>query len=546
MKRLIKLSVSAAMLAAVFFIPLNSETSEHMQGSMYTKNKFFVKAKTELGVSEATGKIMQKTGIASIDALNKKYGVKRIERVFELRNGDRELFNKLEMSKIYVMYVDGSDDKIDNIIKDYSSCSDVEYGEPVFTGYAAGRKETEFFPNDTYLSKQWYLNNLGNIKPSSNNAAKVGEDINMLKAWEIEQGSADLIIAILDSGVEDISPDLKGRIWINNKEIPDNGIDDDGNGYIDDYKGWDFAYDDNNTHDGFGHGTNIASVIGANINNSYGFAGINGKSKLMICKNLSDNNTGEYEWWAKSIKYAADNGAKVINMSEGGDDFSKVLKTAVDYAVMRGVFLAAAMMNKGDGNNYYPAAYNGVFAVGATDSDGRRCRRFSWGGGSCYGKHISVVAPGNKIYGLEYTDPYVFDTYWSGTSQSTAIVSGLASLLFSQDKTRSAEDVKTIIKETARDRTGDLSEDKPGWDMYMGWGRVDCFLALTYNNENLRTSIDKNKVNDRTEVKHDDDQEEYIKYQDVSGDDGAKAVKEAKDNKNDKNKQPKDKPARKK
>jgi len=517
----------------------NSSAVGNTGFAMYTKNKFFVKTKKEIGVSEATGKLLTKTGIPSVDLLNKKYNVSKIQRVFELNNGDPVLYDELGLSRIYVFYLAGEAGNIEQIISDYSACGDIEFGEPNFIGQSAGRKETEYFPNDTYFSKQWYLNNLGNIKPSSGDAAKVGEDINILKAWDIEQGSADLIIAILDSGVEDSSPDLRGRIWINRKEIPDNDIDDDGNGYVDDYKGWDFAYESNNTRDGFGHGTNIASVIGANVNNSYGFAGINGNSKLMICKNLSDNNTGEYEWWAKSIKYAVDNGAKIINMSEGGDDYSKVLKSAVDYAVKKGVLISAAMMNKGDGKNYYPAAYDGVFAVGATDSDGKRCKRFSWGGGSCYGRHIAVVAPGNKIYGLEYSDPYVFDTYWSGTSQSTAIVSALASLLLSQDKTRTLDEIKTIIKETARDRTGDPSEDKPGWDMYYGYGRVDCYLALTYNNENIRTT--KNKDSDKKpEHKITDEQ------QDERNDDtGAKAVKDQKSKEYESNNS-KDKPARKK
>ncbi|MDD5363102.1 MAG: S8 family serine peptidase [Ignavibacteria bacterium] len=539
MKNIFKSIILVIICALSVLFPGNSRTDDVVSQSLYTKNKFFVKTRIDLSVSEATGKIMMThTGVSSIDVLNKKYNVNRIERVFNIDNGDAALYNKLEMSKIYVMYIDSDNDLVEKAVDEYNNDFDVEYSEPVYNGSSAGRKETELYPNDTYFSKQWYLNNLGNIKPSNSDAAKVGEDINMVKAWEIEQGSEDVIIAILDSGVEDVSPDLKGRIWINKKEIPGNNIDDDGNGYVDDYKGWDFAYDDNNTHDGFGHGTNIATVIGAKMNNSYGFAGINGRSKMMICKNLSDNNTGEYEWWAKSIKYAADNGANVINMSEGGEDYSKVLKAAVDYAVMKGVFLSAAMMNKADGNNYYPAAYNGVFAVGATDSDGKRCRRFSWGGGSCYGKHIAVVAPGNKIYGLDYADPYVFDTYWSGTSQSTAMVSGLASLLLSQNRDRSAEEIKTIIKQTAKDRTGETNEDKSGWDMYYGYGRIDCFLALTYNDESLRNkfeNVNKNKVDHRvTEENNDDTVNE--------NDGGAKAIKDKTNGKNNS----KDKPARKK
>jgi thermitase len=539
MNKYFKSIILFAAVAMPVLYPGNSRTYDIVRESLYTKNKIFVKTRIDLSVSEATGKIMAtRTGVNSIDALNNKYGISRVEKVFNLDNGNAYLYNKLEMSRIYVIYFSGDKDYVDKAVEDYNNNFDVEYCEPVFNGSAAGNKESELYPNDTYFSKQWYLNNLGNIKPSNSDAAKVGEDINMIKAWEIEQGSEDVIIAILDSGVEDVSPDLKGRLWINKKEIPGNNIDDDGNGYIDDYKGWDFAYDDNNIHDGFGHGTNIATVIGAKMNNSYGFAGMNGVSKMMICKNLSDNNTGEYEWWAKSIKYAADNGANVINMSEGGEDYSKVLKAAVDYAVMKGVFLSAAMMNKADGNNYYPAAYSGVFAVGATDSDGKRCKRFSWGGGSCYGKHIAVVAPGNKIYGLDYADPYVFDTYWSGTSQSTAMVSGLASLLLSQNLNRSAEEIKTIIKKTARDRSGDGNEDKSGWDMYYGYGRIDCFLALTFNDENLRNKIENvNKKKDNQNVMQDNNDADNNN----ENDGGAKAIKEKTNGKNNS----KEKPARK-
>jgi len=468
----------------------NINSSDNIRHSYFTKNKFFVKTKIDLPISEATGEISTNTGNSSFDNLNSKFKIKKIKRVFEINNGDVQLYNKLEMSRIYTFYIDENVTDFDNLFKSYSDDNIVEYCEPNFIGFGAGEKGFSELPNDTYFSLQWYLRNNGNVRPSSGGMAKMNEDINMIKAWEIEQGSESVIIAILDSGIEDESPDLSGRLWINTKEIPNNRKDDDRNGYVDDYRGWDFAYESNNIRDGFGHGTNIASVIGAKSNNNFGFAGMNSVSKLMICKNLSDNNSGEYEWWAKSIKYAVDNGAKIINMSEGGDDYSKVLKAAVDYATNKDVFLAAAMMNKGDGNDYYPAAYPGVFAVGATDSDGKRCKKFSWGGGSCYGKHISVVAPGNKIYGVDYEDPYKFDTFWSGTSQSTAIVSGLASLLLSQDLNRSADDIKKIIKETAKDEIGALPEDKKGFDIYYGWGRIDCFDALTYNRDDLKKNID--------------------------------------------------------
>lgn len=542
--------IISVFVVCVFLIsiPEISNTNDGLGNSLYVRNKVFVKTKKELGVSEATGKISVVTGIPSVDKLNKLYRVNKIQRVFELNNGDADIYRKLEMSKIYVFWFDENIDSY-NVVDGYSKDENIEYSEPVFTGFAAGQKEISenLFPNDTYFSMQWYLNNKGNINPSSGGVAKKGEDINVIKAWDVEQGSDALIVAILDSGIEDESPDLKGRLWFNKGEIPNNGIDDDGNGYVDDYKGWDFAYDDNTAGDGFGHGTNIATVIGANSNNNFGFAGINSKCRLMNCKNLSDNNSGEYEWWAESIKYAVDNGAKVINMSEGGDEFSNVLKTAVEYAALKNCVLVAAMMNKGDGRNYYPASYEGAFAVGATDTDGKRCRKFSWGGGSCWGKHIAVVAPGNKIYGVDFEDPYKFDTYWSGTSQSTAIVSGISSLLFSQDKTRSAEDVKRIIKETAIDGVGDPSEDKKGFDVYYGYGRVDCFLALTYNDESTRKKIaEKYLIENKEETKDviiTDDKN--IKYN-PNDDGGARAVKKNVNDKDTKRNNNYDKPAQKK
>jgi thermitase len=459
--------------------------------SNYSKTSFIVKTKQEIGVSEATGRISTQTGIRSIDEKNNKYQIKSIRRIFELNNGDAELYKELEMSRIYLFTLDEkSVFDVKEIVKSYSEDENTAYSELNFIGQAAGKKGGNISllnsfastPNDEMMYRQWYISNDGSITPSGRrSASRVGADINMLKAWDVETGSPDIIVAILDSGIKDDHPDIRDRIWYNENEIPNNGIDDDRNGYVDDYKGWDFAYEDNRPTDGFGHGTNIASVIGAATNNGIGFAGLDQACKLMNLKNLRDDNFGEYSWWSESVKYAADNGAHVINMSEGGDDYSETLETAIKYALKKGKFIVAAMMNKGDGRDYYPASFKGVCAVGATDTDDNRCTQFSWGGGSCYGKHIAVVAPGNKIYGLDYEDIRDYTVYWSGTSQSTAIVSALASLLLSQNPNRTNKDIDKILKVTARDQVGDRDEDSPGWDKYYGYGRVDAFLALTYD-----------------------------------------------------------------
>lgn len=509
----------------IFFIvllmsPQSSHTVNNNSSSLFSRNKFFVKTKSELKVSEATGQILLQTGISSLDQKILKYGVKKIDSQFKLNNGDKALFEKYGMSRIYIFELEeNSDFDVEKITSDFSEDSGVEFSEPNFIGNPAGEREIvqkEFLsnsaPNDEMFNKQWYLSNTGSVDPSSGGSAKVGADIKILKTWEIEEGSEEVVVAILDSGIKDDHPDLKDRIWINESEIPNNNIDDDLNGYVDDYKGWDFAYDDKRPEDGFGHGTNIATVIGAKTDNLIGFAGVDRNCRLMNCKNLSSENSGEYSWWASSIKYATDNGADIINMSEGGDDYSKVLKTAIRYALESGVMVVAAMMNKGDNRDYYPASYNGVFSVGATDTDDRRCRKFSWGGASCWGKHISVVAPGNKIYGLDYEDVNNYDVFWSGTSQSTAIVSGIASLLLSQNNLRTSEDLKKIIKYSSKDLVGDAKEDKPGWDQFYGYGRVDSYAALTYDMPEIINEeepvIDNDSIDTENEMENNDEETE--------------------------------------
>ncbi|HMS65332.1 MAG TPA: S8 family serine peptidase [Ignavibacteria bacterium] len=487
------------LLIVFLMLPLKLETHINNQSGLYSKYKFFVKTKSDLKVSEATGKISLQTGIESMDEKINKYHIKDIKKVFRLNNGNPVIYSKYGMSRIYVFTIDenkGEFSNIEEIVNNFSKDKEVEFSEPNYIGFSAGVKGTSDLnsiknilnqnePNDEMFYKQWYLKNNGSLSPTSGGNAKVGADIKILNTWEIETGSEEVIVAILDSGIKDDHPDLKEKIWINKEEIPGNGFDDDNNGYIDDYKGWDFAYDDRRPEDGFGHGTNIATVIGASTDNLLGFSGINKRCKLMNSKNLNADNTGEYEWWSESIKYSVDNGARIINMSEGGDDYSRVLQTAINYAQDNNVLIVAAMMNKGDGRNYYPASLEGVFAVGATDTDDNRCRKFSWGGGSCWGKHIAVVAPGNKIYGLDFENDYNFEVFWSGTSQSTAIVSGIASLLLSQNKLRSAEEIKRIIKLSSKDLVGDPREDKPGWDKYYGYGRVDSYAALSFDNNNV-------------------------------------------------------------
>jgi len=402
-----------------------------------------------------------------IDSITQKFGAVKIKK---------QLTGVKSKKHIYIIqFPKGTD--INKVIDECLRTGDVEYAEPDYSGSGGGTQGIT--PNDQYYFRQWGLKNDGTFSLSPSVA---GADIDMENAWSIEQGDSNIIVGVLDSGNKSDHPEFSGRIWTNYNEVPNNGIDDDNNGYIDDVQGWDFVNSDNNPADDHGHGTNVTGIIGANGNNSTGYAGVNWNCKLMILKGLDNTNSGQYSRWAEAIYYAVDNGARVINMSLGGMYTSTTLQKAVTYALNNNVVVVACMMNTNSNTVYYPAGYTGVIAVGSTNSNDTRSKPFFWSStsGSNYGNHISVVAPGNYIYGLNYQSNTNYSSYWGGTSQATPLVSGLASLLLAQDTNRTPAQIKSIIEMNAEDQVGDSSEDTPGWDPYYGYGRVNAFRALSY------------------------------------------------------------------
>ena len=386
-----------------------------------------------------------------------------------------QVYNKLELGNIYKLSFSDGIENIEQIIKKLMNTEFFEYVEPNYTGLTGGNR---FEVNDPLFYKQWSLNNSG-IYPIEHPGI-ADADIDMEEGWDIERGSDEIIIGILDSGCNLNHPDFSERIWENQNEIPNNNLDDDNNGYVDDYNGWNFAYNNNNPQDDLGHGTNIATIIGANSNNEYGYAGIDWNCKLMNVKILDSNNSGYYDWWVSAIYYAVNNGAKLLNMSVGGIGYSQSMMNAVEYAYENNVIIVACMMNENNSDIYWPAGYEHTIAVGATDTDDTRCNPFFWGGGSNFGNHIDFVAPGNYIWGYHPTSNNNNNWYWGGTSQATPHVIGLISLLIAQDETRTINDIKLILQETAEDQIGSIEEDSQGWDMYYGFGRINAYEALSY------------------------------------------------------------------
>jgi subtilisin family serine protease len=345
---------------------------------------------------------------------------------------------------------------------------------------AVGKMSKNINPNDPDFSKQWALHNTGQSNPYSGSGTP-DADIDAPEGWDIEVGSSDVIIAIIDCGIDYTHPDLADNIWINEDEIPDNEIDDDSNGYIDDTMGWNFFDDNNDLLDQGGHGTLCAGTAAAIGNNNVGVTGVSWNSKIMPIHSVNEFDWGTFEDIADGIKYAADNGADVISMSFCNYTYSPLVNDAVDYAYNKGVVLVAAAGNEGTSSEAYPAAYDNVIAVAATDNTDSRMDVIRWGFielVSNYGPWVDVAAPGVDIYTTMPTYEVSYNVllgisqnydYLSGTSLSCPIVAGIAALLLSHDPTLSPEEIKNLICKYV---------DPYNSEFDLGSGRVNAHKAI--------------------------------------------------------------------
>jgi serine protease len=387
----------------------------------------------------------------------------------------------------------------------------VEYAEPHY------RRSASVVPNDPFYSHQWHFddNHTYNAGGASSNpyGGVNGGGIRMEEAWALTGGNASVVVAVIDTGVAyenytipnhekstvqsgvaeyQQAPDLaETSFWQNSGEIPENAVDDDGNGFVDDVQGWDFVNDDAHPNDNNGHGTHVTGTIAQTTNNTRGVAGIAFNTTIMPVKVLDYAGDGTDVGVADGIYYAVDNGAGIINLSLGGAAPSTTLENAVAYAYTHGVVVIAAAGNDGAEGISYPAAYDAyVIAVGATRYDETRASY------SNYGSSLDVVAPGGDMAvdqnEDEYGDGVLQQTfkpyesfvakadptdwgYWffEGTSMATPHVAGVAALLAAQDATVTPAQIRYVLESTAED-LGASGRD----DLY-GWGLIDAQAALT-------------------------------------------------------------------
>ncbi len=310
----------------------------------------------------------------------------------------------------------------------------VEYAEPDYILQAAA------FPDDPSYPLLWNLNNTGQT------GGLPGADIGAEAAWSVSVGDRSVLVGVIDSGIDTGHPDLAENIWTNPGEIPGNGVDDDGNGFIDDVHGWDFVNDDNDPSDDFGHGTHVAGIIGAVGNNDLGLVGVAWNVSLVPLKFLNSFGSGPTSAAVAAIDYAIDIGVDILNNSWGGYDFSQTLDNAIRSAGEAEVVFVCAAGNNGTNNDqipFYPASYGGsnVIAVAASDHSDYKALFSNYGSLS-----VDLAAPGVDIFSTVPGGQY---GSLSGTSMAAPHVSGAAALVRAVAPGMSAEQVKQNILDGA-------------------------------------------------------------------------------------------------
>lgn len=273
------------------------------------------------------------------------------------------------------------------------------------------------------------------------------------EAWARGYTGQGVVVAVLDGGVDFTHPDLNDNIWVNTREVPDNGVDDDRNGFVDDVRGWNFAASNNDTLDRRGHGTHVSGIIAAE-NNGVGVTGVAHNAKIMPVKVLGDDGSGNTDNVALGIRYAASKGAKVINLSLGSASPNDAIASAIQYATSLGAIVVMASGNSGAAQPIYPARYAtdiGI-SVGAVDDAGAIASFSNRAGND--NRLLHVTAPGVAIYSTINGNDY---GYASGTSMASPFVSGVVALMLSANPNLTPSQIRQILASTAIDPSAALT-----------------------------------------------------------------------------------------
>ena len=430
------------------------------------------------------------------DAIAQKYGIERIEEAFKVNSQKYyQYLNNPEISdsktnnlkNIFQLYFD-SKTNIDKLISEFELLEDVEYAErvPIHRNYAV--------PNDTRLNEQFYF-----------------DQIKAKDAWDIhkgQDGTQTVIVGIIDSGTDWTHPDLVGNIYQNLGEDADsdgrtieniggqwvldpgdlNGVDNDGNGYIDDLIGWNYITDDgtaaNNPKvtDNNKHGTHVAGIAAASTNNATGVASISWNVKFIPTKNSSNNDGQSINYGYDAMIYLSEFGVDVINCSWGGYGFSNALQEVVDYATGLGALIVVSAGNNGNDIKTYPACYQGILSVGSVAKTDVRAYY------SSYGRWVDIAAPGGDWFldsRILSTTPDNNYEVMQGTSMASPLVAGLAGLIKSYNPSLSSNQIVELLIANS----DDISNELDNYAGKLGYGRINAYKALANPNAKMNKKL---------------------------------------------------------
>ncbi|MDD5530204.1 MAG: S8 family serine peptidase [bacterium] len=456
-KKFYKVSASILLVSKNVFAGILLASSFILNAQDFAKGTLIVKFAPEVKLFAEKGSFT--TGIESIDKLASKYGIREANELFKNYKPVKSIREVIiqgktvkvpSLANIYKLTLDENADVL-KAVKDYRNMPGVVYAEPNYIAHACATPNDIYFgeqvgktvaagfslrklhkstPNDTYFGEQWGLTK-----------------IHASAAWDTTTGDSSVIIGILDTGIDTLHPDLIGNVWAQH--------------------GWNFIGNNNNIYDdAAGHGTHCAGTIGAIANNTIGVAGVCWKCKLLPVKVLDNNGSGSYDKIAQGITYAADSGAKVINMSLGGYAFSSLWQDALTNAYAKGAVLVAAAGNDAKSDSFYPACFPMVLAVSATDSNDKK-----WDG-SNYGSWVDISAPGVAIYNTVLDSNY---KRLAGTSCAAPFVSGVAALVASHNPTFSPGAIMNMLT----GNTESIDSLNPAYTGKLGSGRLNAYLAIT-------------------------------------------------------------------
>ena len=438
---LVPLSVSAESLISA------APKSVTQAGPAYVPGEILIRPATAI-IASATSNAMDTDTYLSM--VNASYGATTIETIGSIRR---------------IRLPDAV--SVENGVNMYASTMGIETVEPNYYYYGS----VPVVANDTLYSLLWGLHNTG--QTVNGTVGTAGAHISAPWAWDLATGSASIVVAVLDSGIRWSHQDLSANIWTNSGETAANGIDDDGNGYVDDVRGWDFVNADNNPDDDNGHGTHVAGTIGAVGNNNLGVTGVNWAVQLMPVKAGNAASLYTAADIIAGINYAATNGADVVNMSFGGPSFSSLMKAAID-AAPNVLFVAAAANGGADGigddndiSPIYPASYTSanIISVAASDQVDSLAAFSNFGAVS-----VDVAAPGVNIASTFNTSDSMY-AYSNGTSMAAPHVAGLGALMKGANSTLT---VAQLIAEI----TGNV-DSKPAFTGKMSsGGRINAYASV--------------------------------------------------------------------